>query len=131
MEKQIINPWSWQDSFGYSQAIRLRDVSETLVLAGQTAMSADGVPQHPGDMAAQLELTMDNIDTVLAEAGFELADVVRLNLFTTDVDALLAAFGTVAGRLAEAGCRPASTLLGVSRLAFPDLLVEIEVTACR
>lgn len=131
MEKQIINPWSWQDSFGYSQAIRLRDVSETLVLAGQTAMSADGVPQHPGDMAAQLELTMDNIGTVLAEAGFELADVVRLNLFTTDVDALLAAFGTVADRLAEAGCRPASTLLGVSRLAFPDLLVEIEVTACR
>jgi enamine deaminase RidA (YjgF/YER057c/UK114 family) len=54
---------------------------------------------------------------------------VRLNLYTTDVDRLLEAHGTFAGRLAAAECRPASTLLGVTGLAFPELLVEIEATA--
>ncbi len=53
----------------------------------------------------------------------------RLNIYTTDVDMFFEAYGPAAARLAEAGCRPASTLLGVTRLAFPELLVEIEATA--
>jgi len=65
----------------------------------------------------------------LREAGAELSDVVRLNIYTTDVDRFFEAYGATAGRLAEAGCRPASTLLGVTRLAYPELLVEIEATA--
>jgi enamine deaminase RidA (YjgF/YER057c/UK114 family) len=58
-----------------------------------------------------------------------LGNVVRLNFYTTDVDAFFGAYEEPAGRLAAAGCRPASTLLGVTRLAFPPLLVEIEATA--
>ena len=80
-------------------------------------------------MGAQLAQAMDNLETVLREAGAELSDVVRLNIYTTDVDAFFEGFGATAGRLAEAGCRPASTLLGVTRLASPELLVEIEATA--
>ena len=52
-----------------------------------------------------------------------------LNFYTTDVDRFFEASGVAIGRLAEAGCRPASTLLGMTRLAFPELLVEIEATA--
>jgi enamine deaminase RidA (YjgF/YER057c/UK114 family) len=53
----------------------------------------------------------------------------RLNFYTTDVDRFLAEYGAVADRLPRAGCRPANTTLGVARLAFPELLVEIEATA--
>ena len=84
---------------------------------------------HPGDMAAQVGQALDNLETVLGQAGFTLADVVRLNYYTTDVDAFLGALGAVGPRLAAAGCRSASTLLGVTRLAFPELLIELEATA--
>ena len=80
-------------------------------------------------MEAQLNQTLDNLETVLREAGAGLSDVVRLNIYTTDVDGFFEAYGAAAGRLAQAGCRPASTLLGVTRLAYPQMLVEIEATA--
>ena len=53
----------------------------------------------------------------------------RLNTYTTDVDAFLEASEMVTARLTEAGCRPSATLLGVARLAFPEFLVELEATA--
>jgi enamine deaminase RidA (YjgF/YER057c/UK114 family) len=58
-----------------------------------------------------------------------LANVIRLNVYTTDVDAFLQAGDVWGGRLAAAGCKPASTLLGVARLAFPEIVVELEATA--
>ncbi len=70
---------------------------------------------------------MDNLETVLREAGIGLSDVVRLNHYITDVDAFFGALEVVAARL-QGNC-PSSTLLGVTRLAFPEMLVEIEVTA--
>lgn len=84
---------------------------------------------HPDDMRAQFTRAMDNIETVLGEAGAGLSDVVRLTYYTTDVDRFFGIYDTVVARLAEAGCRPATTLLGVARLASPEALVEIEATA--
>jgi enamine deaminase RidA (YjgF/YER057c/UK114 family) len=129
VERRIINLWTWQDAFGYVQANEVSGVQRTLFLAGQASVDEEGRPLHPDDMGAQLAQAMDNLETVLREAGAELSDVVRLNIYTTDVDAFFEVFGATAGRLAEAGCRPASTLLGVTRLAFPELLVELEATA--
>jgi enamine deaminase RidA (YjgF/YER057c/UK114 family) len=129
MERRIINPWTWQDQLGYVQANEISGAQRTLFLAGQGSVDEEGRPVHPEDMAAQLNQTLDNLETVLREAGAELSDVVRLNYYTTDVDRFFEAYGAAAGRLADAGCRPASTLLGVSRLAYPELLVEIEATA--
>jgi enamine deaminase RidA (YjgF/YER057c/UK114 family) len=129
MERRIINPWTWQDQLGYVQANEISGAQRTLFLAGQGSVDEEGRPVHPEDMAAQLNQTLDNLETVLREAGAELSDVVRLNYYTTDVDRFFEAYGAAAGRLAEAGCRPASTLLGVTRLAYPELLVEIEATA--
>lgn len=129
MERRIINPWTWQDQLGYVQANEISGAQRTLFLAGQGSVDEEGRPVHPEDMAAQLNQTLDNLATVLREAGAELSDVVRMNYYTTNVDRFFEAYGTAAGRLAEAGCRPASTLLGVTRLAYPELLVEIEATA--
>jgi enamine deaminase RidA (YjgF/YER057c/UK114 family) len=129
MERRIINPWRWQDQLGFVQANEVSGAGRVLLCAGQTSVDAEGRPMHPGDMRAQLALALDNLETVLREAGLTLANVMRLNYYTTNVDAFFGAYDSVMERLAGAGCRPASTLLGVARLAFPELLVEIEATA--
>jgi enamine deaminase RidA (YjgF/YER057c/UK114 family) len=129
MERKITNPWAWQDHFGFVQALEVSGGQRTLYCAGQTAINAEGAPVHVGDMRAQLGMALDNLATVLQQAGFSMADVVRLNIYTTDVDQLLEAYDVAGARLGSAGCRPTMTLLGVSRLAFPELMVELEATA--
>lgn len=129
MERISISPWTWQDQFGFSQAIEVRSYSRILYCAGQTSVDANGAPVHPGDMSAQLAQAMENLQVVLEQAGYTLGDVVRLNVHTTDLDKTLESYGEIVGRLSAAGCQPAMMLLGVSRLAFPELLVEIEATA--
>jgi enamine deaminase RidA (YjgF/YER057c/UK114 family) len=129
MERRIVNPWTWQDQFGFVQANETSGVERVLLCSGQTSVAADGQPMHEGDMGAQVVQALDNLETVLGEAGFALADVVRLNYFVTDVDAFIQAGEVYGAKVAQAGCRPASTLLGVSRLALPQLMVEVEATA--
>jgi enamine deaminase RidA (YjgF/YER057c/UK114 family) len=132
-DRRVINPWSWQDQFNFVQANEVSNVQRQLILAGQTSIDEEGNAVHAGDMRAQINQSLTNLETVLENAGFELSDVVRLNYYTTDVEGFFEAFWggdePLVTRLAEAGCRPASTLLGVARLAFPELLVEIEATA--
>jgi enamine deaminase RidA (YjgF/YER057c/UK114 family) len=129
VQREAVNPWTWSQQFGFSQAELVEGNQRTLFCAGQSSVDADGVGQHPGDMAAQLALTLDNLETVLASGGMTLSDVVRLTIYTTDVDGILPHYGILAGRLAAVSVMPAATLLGVTRLAFPELLVEIEATA--
>jgi enamine deaminase RidA (YjgF/YER057c/UK114 family) len=123
------NPWSWQDQFGYSQAIEVRNSSRVLYCSGQTSVDDDGKPMHLDDMTKQLARALDNLEAVLGQAGLGLEDVVRLNYYATDVDALLAALAALGGRLAKLQPPSASTLLGVQRLFHPDLMVELEATA--
>jgi enamine deaminase RidA (YjgF/YER057c/UK114 family) len=129
MERRVINPWTWQDAFGFVQANEVSGAKRTVICSGQTSVDADGAPQHAGDMAAQIRQALANLETVLQHAGLQLSDVVRLNYYTTDVDRFVEAAPAGLHRLAEAGCRPASTLLGVARLFHPAILVEIEATA--
>lgn len=129
MERTAINPWPWSTELGYDQGQVVTGHTRTLVVSGQAAMGPDGTPQHVGDVAAQLALAVANLEAVLAEAGMGLADVVRLTVYTTDVDALFPHYGVLAGRLGAAGASPTTTMLGVTRLALPDLLVELEATA--
>ncbi len=129
MDREIINPWAWQDQFGFVHANKVTGAGGVLFCAGQTSSDADGAPVHAGDMAAQVEQAFDNLERVLGDAGMTLADVVRLNYYTTDVDAFFGVGEQLGKRLSEGGCRPASTLLGVTRLAFPEFLIEIEATA--
>ncbi len=129
MTHRSINPWTWQDQFSYSQAREVAGPHRVVYLAGQPSVDAEGRPTATGDMAAQLEQAFDNLETVLAAAGLDLADVVRLNYYTTDVDMLFEAWHVVSQRLGRVEHAPASTLLGVTRLAYPELLVELEATA--
>lgn len=129
MQRAPVNPWPWSLGFAFNQAELIEGHRRVLVCSGQTATDGNGQPQHPGDMAAQLTLALDNLEAVLAAAGMGLADVVRLGVFTTDVDRLLEHYQVVVDRLEAAGVRPPSTLLGVARLAAPELLVELEATA--
>lgn len=129
MERRIINPWTWQDEFGYVQANEVQNAQRTLYCSGQASNDADGKPMHPGDMRAQITLALDNLETLLRESRFAFKDVVRLNIFTTDVDKSLENYDTFITRLAEAGCRHTGCLVGVARLAFPEMMIEVEATA--
>ncbi len=130
MQREIFNPWTWQDQFGFVQANAVSAPERTIYCSGQTSVDADGNPIHDGDMVAQVRQALDNLEAVLRESGCGLSDVVRLNYYTTDVDAFFGALMEVlVPRLSEAGCRPTATLLQVSRLALPPLLVELEATA--
>ena len=129
MDREIVNPWTWQDQFGFVQANKVTSSDQVLFCVGQTSVDGEGRPVHPGDLASQVDAALDNLETVLASAGMTLANVVRLNYYTTDLEAFLGAAEQLGKRLAEGGCRPASTLLNVVRLAFPELMVEIEATA--
>ncbi|MFC7896804.1 RidA family protein [Streptomyces sp. NPDC057381] len=129
MERNAVNPVSWSVEMGFNQGEVVSGHSRTLYISGQTAMSKEGRPEHDGDMAAQLALAVDNTEAVLAEAGMTLSDLVRLNVYTTDVDLLFRHYGVLAGRLGAAGVAPTTTMLGVTRLAIPGQMVELEGTA--
>jgi enamine deaminase RidA (YjgF/YER057c/UK114 family) len=129
MERTAVNPWTWSTELGYNQGELVSGHTRTLYCSGQTAMNGDGKPEHAGDMAAQLALSLDNLEAVLGEAGMSLANLVQLTVYTTDVDQLFPHYGVLAARLGAAGAAPATTMLGVSRLALPELMVEIEGTA--
>jgi enamine deaminase RidA (YjgF/YER057c/UK114 family) len=129
MEAKAVNPWKWQDQYGFSQAMDVRGGQRVLYCAGQTSVDAEGTPMHAGDMAAQLNQALNNLETVLGHAGLKLANVVRLNYYTTNVGAFMEAAAAFGARLQNGGCQPAATLLGVASLFHPDILVEIEATA--
>lgn len=129
MERSAVNPVTWSIPMGFNQGELVTGASTTLYISGQTAMSAEGRPERDGDLAAQLALSLDNLEGVLAAAGMTLANLVRLTVYATDVDALLEHYGVLAGRLGAAGVAPTTTMLGVTRLAIPGQLVELEGTA--
>lgn len=129
MERTAVNPSPWLVAMGHNHGELVSGPARTLYCSGQAAMSDDGTPQHPGDMAAQLALSLDNLESLLGEAGMSLANLVRLTIYTTDVDLLFQYYGVLAARLGTAGATPTTTLLGVTRLALPTLLIELEGTA--
>lgn len=129
VERTAVNPVTWSVEMGFNQGEVVSGHTRTLYISGQTAMSSDGKPQHAGDMAAQLTLSIDNLQAVLGEAGMSLANLVRLNVYTTDVDLLFQHYGVLAARLGAAGVAPTTTMLGTTRLAIPTLMVELEGTA--
>jgi enamine deaminase RidA (YjgF/YER057c/UK114 family) len=131
MERRIINPWSWQDAQGWSWGIEVRDARSTLYCSGQVPTDASGRVLHAGDMRAQIGAALDNLETVLKSAGYALSDVVRIDYYATDVDAVMKHWDVVASRLVAAGCRAGGVLLGVTRLAHPDLAIEIQAIAAR
>jgi MAF protein len=114
----------WESIVGYSRAVR---VGRAVYVAGTTATGDDGEIVAPGDPAGQTRFVIEKISRALAQGGASLRDVVRTRLFVTDISAW-EAIGRVHGEY-FANIRPAATMVEVSRLITPGLLVEIEADA--
>jgi enamine deaminase RidA (YjgF/YER057c/UK114 family) len=126
-QRTPINPHSWTVALGFDQAQLIEGQQRLLVCSGQDAVDADGNPQHPGDMAAQLELALDNLEAIVAAADMTLANIVRLNIYTTDVDGLISQhFPRITDRFGNS--RYATSVLGVAHLPA-QFLVMLEATA--
>ena len=91
MEKKIINPWKWQDARNYVQAVEVKNVLSTLYVSGQTAINDEGVSSNEG-MRVQLLKTIENLEKVILESNYELKNIVRLNIYTTDSSKLFENF---------------------------------------
>ena len=129
MEKQITNPWKWQDQRSYVQAVEVKQVQGTLYVSGQTAIAADG-QSSTADMKTQLIEAIQNLEQVISEAGYESKNIVRLNIYTTSTADLWPQFSILQDWIAKHGIKQATTLLEVKSL-FETLTVELEATVVR
>jgi len=124
--RRISSGGPWEAVAGYSRAIV---VGDSCWVAGTTDAGPDGRSRHPGDVAAQARATLAIIERALIEGGFALEDVVRTRMFVTDIGRsgeVSAVHGEVFGDV-----RPAATMVEVSALIDPSLLIEIEAEARR
>ena len=129
MNRTPVNPWKWSLNYGYNQAEIIEGTKRQLVCAGQTSVDGDGNPQHAGDMRGQVALALDNLEAVLGGAGMSLANVTFLRIYVTDVEEAMKNLDLLGMRFGPHNVAPPMTLLGVSSLAIPTLMIEIEATA--
>ena len=105
LERKIINPSKWQDPLGFVQGHEVTGGQRVLYCAGQISVDADGKTLHAGDYRGQLNRTIDNLGQVLTSAGFGFADLVRLNIYTTDMEGFFANRNVITERIVAAGAR--------------------------
>ena len=132
MTVEVLNPDGLVKPDAYRQ-VAIATGSRMVFLAGQVARDIDGNPIGAGDLAAQTEQALRNVNAAITGVGGTFADVAKLTLFVVDwAPEKMAALGAGIGRAAAAlGIDPlkAATLIGVSALAEPDLLIEIDAVA--
>lgn len=126
MQKTIINPWKWQDARSYVQAVEVNNVKGTLYVSGQTAIDEQGI-SSTADMRTQLIQAIENLEKVVLEANYELKNLVRLNIYTTDAEAFFQNFDLLQNWLLKHEILQSSTVIEVQAL-FETLQVELEAT---
>lgn len=135
MERTAVNPTEWGLGFFMNQGEIVHGATRHLRCSGQVSLEPDpdaelglGVA-HPGDIAGQMGAALASVDELLAGADMDRSNIVFINFFTTDIDGFLANYEVYANWIAPSGVMPPQSLIGVSRLVMPDLLVEIEIQA--
>ncbi len=126
MRRRISSGGPFEAVASYSRAVV---VGDSCWVAGTTDAGADGRSRHPGDLGGQTRAALAIIETALTDAGFSLADVVRTRMFVTDISRA-GEVTAIHGQVFDA-IRPAATLVEVSGLIDPSLLIEIEAEARR
>jgi len=129
MEKNICNPWNWQNARSYVQAVEVKAVEGTLYVSGQTAINDEGMSSNE-DMRSQLMHSIQNLEKVITEAGYALKNIVRLNIYTISNTELLENFDVIQKWISENGIQQTSTVLEVQSL-FESLKVELEATVVK
>jgi enamine deaminase RidA (YjgF/YER057c/UK114 family) len=129
---ELINPEGLPNIDAYVQ-VSVATGSRTVYVSGQVARTGEGEPVGAGDLAAQVEQAYVNVATALTAAGASFDDVVKVTVYVVDwtldkMAALMDGAGRVAARLGSFPIRP-MTLVGVTALTEPDMLVEVEAVA--
>ena len=119
----------WEPVVGYARAVSVRGATQTIYVTGTTATDEQGQVVGEGDARAQTLQALANIERALSRLGASLSDVVRTRIYVTDIaqwEAVGRAHGEVFGQIL-----PATTMVEVTRLIDPRMLVEIEAEAVR
>ena len=119
-----INPEGMTQPTAYSHLVKIDNL---LFIAGQVALDGDGNVVGEGDMSAQVRQVLENLQSVLASEGADFSNVVKVNIFTTDIDSFRESSAVRREYLGDHP--PTSTLVQIERLARPVFLVEIEAIA--
>lgn len=129
MEKRTINPWNWQEKLNYSQAVEVKNIQSTLYVSGQTAINDDGISSND-DMRTQITKTLENLEKVIHQADFDLKNIVRLNVYTTEHSNFFENFDVLQNWITKNGIQQATTVMEV-KLLFETLKVELEATVVK
>ncbi|MFC3157334.1 Enamine deaminase RidA, house cleaning of reactive enamine intermediates, YjgF/YER057c/UK114 family [Chryseobacterium arachidis] len=129
MEKRIINPWTWQDGRDYAQAVEVKNVESTLYISGQTAIDDNGISSND-DMRTQISKALENLKKVILQADFEVKNIVRLNIYTTNHEEFFNNFDVFQNWITEHQIQQTTTAMEVKTL-FETLKVEFEATVVK
>jgi 2-iminobutanoate/2-iminopropanoate deaminase len=127
LNKQQVNPWTWQDQLGFSQAWRVDGAQTVVFLSGQAPISAQGDLVGKGDFEAQTRQVFENLRSVLEQAGAGFDSIVKVTVYVTDTSRLRD-YARVKAEYIP-GPQPASTAIGVASLALEGMMIEVEATA--